>query len=66
VHQGCQIFIGPNIPKQGKNTKYVATNFTKRPYIIQNGYKIFQMAIKYNNILHSKALQNIPKFGVLV
>jgi hypothetical protein len=24
------------------------------------------MGIKYNNIIHSKALQNLPKFGILV
>jgi hypothetical protein len=33
---------------------------------LPNGRKIFQMVIKYNNILHSKALQNLPKCGFLV
>jgi hypothetical protein len=31
---------------------------------IPNGHKIFQMVITYNNIYHSKALQNLPKFGI--
>jgi hypothetical protein len=29
-------------------------------------HKIFQMIIKCNNIFHSKALQNLPKLGLLV
>jgi hypothetical protein len=37
------------------------TNYTKLPYIMPNGHKIFQMIIKYNNIFHSKALQDLPK-----
>jgi hypothetical protein len=37
---------------------------TKRPKIIPNGNKRFQMGIKYTNIHHSKALQNLPKFGI--
>jgi hypothetical protein len=44
----------------------MTTNYTKLPYIMPNGLKIFQMIIKYNNIFHSKALQNLPKLGVLV
>jgi hypothetical protein len=31
---------------------------------MSNVRKIFQMAIKYNNIYHSEALQNLPKFGI--
>jgi hypothetical protein len=31
-----------------------------------NGRKIDQMAIKYTNISHRKALQNLPKVGFLV
>jgi hypothetical protein len=42
----------------------MTTNYTKRPLIIPNGHKIFQMAIKYTNIYHSKALQNLPKFWI--
>jgi hypothetical protein len=45
----------------------VATKF-------RNGHKIYQMALTYifemaienTNIFHSKALQNLPKFGFLV
>jgi hypothetical protein len=34
--------------------------------IYQNGRKIhIQKVIKYTNIVHSKALQNIPKLGFL-
>jgi hypothetical protein len=44
----------------------MTTNYTKLPYIMPNGHKIFQMIIKYNNIFHSKALQNLPKLGFLV
>jgi hypothetical protein len=31
-----------------------------------NGRKIDQMAIKYTYIFHCKALQNLPKLGLLV
>jgi hypothetical protein len=44
----------------------MTTNYTKQPYIILNGRKIFQIVKKYNNIFHSKALQNLPKLGFLV
>jgi hypothetical protein len=40
----------------------MTTLYTKLPYIMPNGYKIFQMIIKYNTF-HSKALQNLPKLG---
>jgi hypothetical protein len=33
----------------------MTTNYTNLPCIIPNGRKIFQIFIKYNNILHSKA-----------
>jgi hypothetical protein len=42
----------------------MTTTYTKRPLIISNGHKIFQMVIKYTNLYHSKALQNLPKFGI--
>jgi hypothetical protein len=32
---------------------------------VENIPYIFQMAIKYTIIFHSKALQNLPKFGFL-
>jgi hypothetical protein len=31
-----------------------------------HGHKIFQMTIKYTNIFHYKALQNLPKLGFWV
>jgi hypothetical protein len=37
----------------------------KRPYIISNGHTLYQTALNYTNIFHSKALQNIPKSGFL-
>jgi hypothetical protein len=50
--QGCQIFLGTNIPKREK--------YTKLPQTIPNGSNIFQMVIKYDIFL-SKALQILPK-----
>jgi hypothetical protein len=47
----------------GKNIE-MTINYTKRPFIIPNGRKIFQIVMKYTNIYHSKALQNLPKFGI--
>jgi hypothetical protein len=44
----------------------MTTNYTKLPYIIPNGHKIFQMVIKYNIIFNSEALQKLPKLGFLV
>jgi hypothetical protein len=41
VGQGCQIFLGPNIPKQETYICLMTTNYTKRPYIIPNGRKIY-------------------------
>jgi hypothetical protein len=38
--------------------------YTKWPLNIPNGCKIFQMAIKCTNILHSKALHNIPRMWI--
>jgi hypothetical protein len=32
---------------------------------VPNVYKLYQTSINYTNILHSKALQNISKFGFL-
>jgi hypothetical protein len=34
--------------------------------MIQNGRKIFQMIVRYNNIFHSKALLILAKLGFLV
>jgi hypothetical protein len=41
-------------------------NITKWPLNIPNDHKIFQMTTKYTGIFHSKALQNLHKFGCLV
>jgi hypothetical protein len=46
--------------KTGKIHKMTA-NYTKRPYIIPNDLKIFQMIIKYNHIFHYKSNQNLPE-----
>jgi hypothetical protein len=47
--QGCQIFLGPNIPKR-ENMYQMTTNYTRTAISILNGRKIFQMVIKYTNI----------------
>jgi hypothetical protein len=38
--QGCQIFLGPNIPKREKYTKW--------PKTIPSGHTLYQMAVKYS------------------
>jgi hypothetical protein len=38
--QGCQIFLGPNIPKWEK--------YTKRPLTRPNDQKLYQMAVNYS------------------
>jgi hypothetical protein len=58
-HQGCQIFLGTIIQKGEKYTK-VLLNYQKT--II----RIFQMDMEYTNLYNSKALQNLPKLGILV
>jgi hypothetical protein len=58
--QGCQIFLGQTY--QNGKIYQMTTNYTKRPY----GCKMFQIVIKYTNIFHSKALQNLPKLRFLV
>jgi hypothetical protein len=62
----CQIFAGKTYQNGGKYTKMTSTftkiviNYTKK------GRIIFQMALKYTNIFHSTALQNIPTLGIWV
>jgi hypothetical protein len=59
-NQGCQIFQCTTY-QNGRNT------YTKLPQIYQMAVKYLdQMSIKYTNILHSKVLQNLPKFAFLV
>jgi hypothetical protein len=50
---GLPDFAWYNIPKREK--------LTKISQIIPKGHKQYQMAKKYSNISHSKALQNMPK-----
>jgi hypothetical protein len=57
--QGCQICLGPNIPKREKYTKG-PKNYTKRLCIIPNGHKLSLSAIHY-----TKWPQNIPTFSIL-
>jgi hypothetical protein len=57
--QGCQILLG-TIYQNGEKYTKLPLNYqiaTKLP----NGLNIFQMVIKYTNLFHSKALQNLPK-----
>jgi hypothetical protein len=63
--QGCQIFLDTIYQNVGKYTKLlqnyqITIKCKKCPWHIPNGHK------KYTNIFHSKALQNLPKFGFLV
>jgi hypothetical protein len=44
-----------NIPKRRKMHQ-IATE-------LPNEHKIYQMAIEYTNLFHSKALKNLPKLG---
>jgi hypothetical protein len=41
----------------------MTTNYTTLSYNVPNGRKIFPMVMKYTNIFHSMAHQNIPKLG---
>jgi hypothetical protein len=50
--QGCQIFLGPSIPKREKIPN-------EHKLGIPNGYKIYQKALKY-----SKWSYNIPIFSI--
>jgi hypothetical protein len=54
------MYTAPGLPEfsLSKHTKTgkIYQMITKRPYIIPYGRKILQMVIKYNNILHPKAL----------
>jgi hypothetical protein len=59
--QGCRINHRTWYPEQ---MYQMNTDWTKLPYNIPNVCKIFQMPIKYINIYQSKALQNLPKFGI--
>jgi hypothetical protein len=66
--QGCQIFLGPNIPNWGKYNKLLqtipnqtATNYTKWPKIIPNGHKIYVPTFTFE-----KPSQIYPNLGILV
>jgi hypothetical protein len=58
--QGCQIFLGPNIPKREQYTKgpKMAIHYSKWPYVIPNDHTLYQMAIHYiytkSKITHTK------------
>jgi hypothetical protein len=54
-HQGCQIFLDPNITKR----KNILNDH--KLYRTETCYKKFHMVIKHTNIFHSKAIQNLPK-----
>jgi hypothetical protein len=43
----------------------MAKNYTKWPQHLPNIRNLNQMALKYTNIFHCKALQNLPKLGFL-
>jgi hypothetical protein len=60
---GCQIFLGPNIPKRGKIYQ-MTTDYSKRPYILPHGRKLFQTVIKYTHIFHSNSVQSFNHIGI--
>jgi hypothetical protein len=41
-------------------------NILKWPQNSPNGHKVYQMVVKYTNIVHCKTLQNWPKLGFLL
>jgi hypothetical protein len=51
MYQGCQIFLGPNIPKCKKYTKW--------PQTLPKGHKLYQMAVRY-----SKWSWNITTYSI--
>jgi hypothetical protein len=54
--QGCQIFLGPNIPKWEK--------YTKLPQTIPNCHKLCQMAMKYSKLSYNlKKTKHFPFQG---
>jgi hypothetical protein len=59
--QGCQIFLRPIIPRREKCTKGQQTMYTKRPYIIPIGHKLYQMAVKIYQHFPFQGPQNIPE-----
>jgi hypothetical protein len=65
--QGCQIFLDTiHIPKRGKIYK-ITTKLPNHHKIYQMAIiYVYQMGIKYTNILNSKALQNLPKWVLWV
>jgi hypothetical protein len=62
--QGCQIFLDTMHQKGEKYTKWPQTIPNGHKLDIPNGHKIFLMVIRYTNIFHSKAFQNLPKIGI--
>jgi hypothetical protein len=61
----ARLFLAQTYQKTGKIYQRT-TNCIKRPYIIPNGHKLYQKAVKYINIFHSMALQKISKLKFLV
>jgi hypothetical protein len=59
IQQQCARFFLVQYTKAGTSK---LPNAHKIP--IFNGCKIFQMTRIYNNIIHAKVLQNVPKSGV--
>jgi hypothetical protein len=66
VTQGCQIFLGPNLPKRSKYTNGPQTTPNGHALCIPNIHKLYQMAVKYCKIFHFMAIKNIHKLGFLV
>jgi hypothetical protein len=58
---GLPDFSWRDIPKWQQNVPKWLKNVPKWLQNVPNGSKKLQMAIKYINMFHSKAFQNIPK-----
>jgi hypothetical protein len=63
--QGCQIILD-TIYQKREIYQIVTKSPTGHKIYVPNGRNIFLMAIEYNNLFHSKAHQNLPKFVSLV
>jgi hypothetical protein len=69
------IILGPGLPDFSWHNTPKRDTYTKIPQNIPNGNKMccvngrkidHQMATKYTNIFHCKALQNLPKLGLMI
>jgi hypothetical protein len=60
---GLPDFIWYNIPKGAKIYQRTTKYTYQRDIVLPDDIKIYQMAIEYADIFHSKSLQNMPELG---